>query len=359
MDTCSTLDDYRPVILQVGQTAVATLPRVLLTANCTVFRDHLASLDATDGDTTILNLSEGAAEVKEFLKALIIYNYFLPPPADPRPHECILAVFKLSNRYGAESPRRTALFHLEARHYYWDVGHYRDARRGTPMTVPPHHIRDSTSIAEKLEVIQAIEQAQMGQWMLPMLYYDSHRLLADGCQLPDSAIARIAHECGADDQQIQLFERVRRFGLPSFDRRAMAFLCEADERNASCRTPQRCLQTCFDLMGAFLPVGAHDPLYLVEWEIDELKEALCSTCAILRWKSRMQFLKALWAEIPSLFEIEDWNTLIAKRDAQMRDAPSYISADELLLISAAGMNDPGMDIPRSHPSTDDFLVDVL
>ncbi|KAF7292592.1 BTB domain-containing protein [Mycena indigotica] len=248
----------------------------------------------------VVELQDTAEETRCFLKALLDYRFFLPPPQ--RTHwRTLCGVLRLSKKYDVEELSMRALEHL-ATAFVMELDEY----PGNPtFDIDCMGLTALITLGRQLSI----------HWFLPTAYY----------QL--CSIAQVADIVSGVQQGTECLE------LPMSDKVICAreyvnmrlsagsqisdFLWEP-AKIPGCRQPSRCgeSRTCLRRQVESWRLKGTFPLTL--WECtDWIRLAVCDTCLAALKLTHADALRDFWRGLPERFELESWGALNKQRSADL------------------------------------------
>ncbi|KAJ7254748.1 hypothetical protein C8J57DRAFT_1346569 [Mycena rebaudengoi] len=257
--------------------------RSILVAKSPVFQDMLSLPQPADSQLIegcpVVHLPDSASDATYFLKALFHYEFFESYPAEVA-FPIIAGVLRLTKKYQVDPLRNRALHHLSERY---------------PMSQDQWDRDESWNF----NPFGAVELAReiSADWILPMAFYR--------CCGELSLAEFVTLDVLSSDIQIyaQAIDT-----LHSWNSRVLNFLLDP-VTIPDCVSPHQCLERRMKLRGRwggvfddYLPLGVWSP---EDW--DEL--AVCMACLPKLKQTHAASIERLWAALPSIFGLPDWNTL--------------------------------------------------
>ncbi|KAJ7677049.1 hypothetical protein DFH06DRAFT_1169601 [Mycena polygramma] len=289
-----------------AENSIFRVSKSMLAARSSVFESMIEFPPSTaDGDqmmdgSPVVRLHDSASEVEAFLRAIFDSSYFMPPPAEVDFH-VVLGILRLSHKYDVAYLHTRALAHLE-RVYPLDHTIY-----STLTTVTQPHQR--MSLGFHLTAVPVLIEVD-ATWLLPSAYYaigtyELSTLRTAGA--PWDALPPSIREACLPLAGIQLKAAIR----------ISRFI--SDE--SVCASSTDCAEgrlTVITSMITRLDSPLQDPL--AEWnntEWERLRNVLCSDCVCDCQVDHSIALLEVWNALPGNCGLEDWDVLLAKRQAVM------------------------------------------
>ncbi|KAJ7167006.1 Alpha/Beta hydrolase protein [Mycena filopes] len=279
------------------------VPKSILAARSSVFRDMVAFPQPTDNETgivegtTVVLLHDSAVELEAFLTAIFDSSYFMPPPA-PVKVEVVVAILRLAHKYDVQYLQRRALEHLSVHFSPASVHDYRK-----PHT-PDHLIycdNRGRRIVQDIQLILAATEVG-AHWLLPVAYVETSGNFRDHLlsAIEDGADAKTVRDCLASQLHLSRASGsiYKFFAIPS---------------EAGCLTPLVCNATRFsELADYFDGCGLEVDLAPIrELDDDSIRwdTSLCGHCLLLAKANHRTMLEALWDRLPAIYGLPAWPEL--------------------------------------------------
>ncbi|KAJ7602765.1 hypothetical protein FB45DRAFT_1072642 [Roridomyces roridus] len=164
--------------------------RDFLAAHSPVFRDMLSVPTPANAETRegcpFVSLPDTAQDFTVFLKALLYYDFFEPPPAQTT-CDILFGVLRMSHKYGVDPLRKRALAHIALFHPTTIDEYELTAANPLPSS---HWMEELLRREGGLPMIPLARQLSL-DWMLPVAFYRV-------CQ--HAKEAHVLHDLSADDQ---------------------------------------------------------------------------------------------------------------------------------------------------------------
>ncbi|KAJ7728489.1 hypothetical protein B0H16DRAFT_1734640 [Mycena metata] len=291
------------------------VPKSILAARSSVFRDMVAFPQPTDSETEMVDgspvvvLHDSAAEVEMFLTAIFDSSYFMPPPAPVTP-EAVLGILRLAHKYDVHYLQLRALQHLCIPLYFPSV------REHCSPSIPDHHVYNGdTDKARCAYYIQAITVAKEAGalWLLPVSYYQASSYVR--AHLLEAA------EQGADKHVVDAC-LASQIHLSRASGSIYKFLSTPSD--TGCPTPDLCNATRFDELSSYFDGcgGEEDLCPLSEWdEEDGWTLPLCAHCLSVAKTTHRTAMEEIWDRLPAIYGLPPWSELQSMKDTMMA-APS-------------------------------------
>ncbi|KAI5896506.1 uncharacterized protein SCHCODRAFT_01092028 [Schizophyllum commune H4-8] len=299
----------------------------ILSLHSSFFRDMSALSKPDAGETydgaALVTLSDDdPRDVRQFLKAVYIPQYFLPYPA-PTTFPIIEGVLRIAHKYDAHILRRTALQLLCKSNV---IAEQMLVYAYAPEAMYP---RDSASAIAEVKAIITLARDVQALWLLPNLMYRTmswapHELFSTenwegrDRRLTQEDIIRVL--AGA--------QSLRKLSIPH------NVLFVDDLGCPLFRPSQTCLQRRTISFNQDILVGFQDaPLTCLTWVIDtaEVVDHMCRDCAGKLRKNFREWRVALWRQIPNAFDLPEWPELTAMQQSDLEPLPvSNQSAEDEL-----------------------------
>ncbi|KAK7050721.1 BTB domain-containing protein [Favolaschia claudopus] len=279
------------LVLQAENTIFRVYPGLLATAS-PVFKDMLAFPQPHDGPKyegcPLVQLHDSASDVAHFLKAIIFYNYFEPWPADVT-FFVMSAVLRLSSKYQVEPLRRRALVLFS---------------KGFPIT--PQAFGEDKWELDPMVIAKLAREAN-ADWILPIAL--SYCALAEPEQLLNSPL---------NPSDTLLCLRARDRIQNYWAARMLSFLwtplhipgCSTSRVCSIRRIEQRKNSEAARMNRVpILKLWGHR-----DWE---KVEDVCGACMRFMMSSFRENRQAFWEDLPNMFGLPEWATLIETRAKAM------------------------------------------
>ncbi|KAJ7486955.1 hypothetical protein FB451DRAFT_1127200 [Mycena latifolia] len=295
----------------------------ILAARSSVFRDMVAFPQPASGEAEIIDgspvvcLSDSAANVEVFLRAIFDSSYFMPPPA-PVELLALLGILRLAHKYDVQYLYLRALEHIAVRYAPLSLDDYSTSQYRDHIIYPA----DSSPVYI-LGIIMAATEVE-ALWLLPIAYY-----LA--CTYPQKTI-RSAVALGASEHLVQMCiagqaELIR--GTVKVN----SFLSKRSD--AQCESAGRCEMSRVEGFNGYLSSldSEEDLTPLDDWPASDWAWFLrtgrmCRHCIQSAQESHTAALEEFWERLPLIFGLPSWSELHAMRDVVMGSPASNSASDQ-------------------------------
>ncbi|KAJ7172921.1 hypothetical protein C8R43DRAFT_676404 [Mycena crocata] len=279
------------------------ISRDFLAMQSPVFSDMLSLPTPKDADMMegcpFVLLPDSASDVTVFLKALVHYDFFQPLPA-PTTLPILTGVLRMSHKYEVDALRRRAISHIS--HFYPMTLHEYDQldRKSDPwFTQPPMQHANAG-----LGLLHLARQLSL-DWILPAVFYGV-------CDIIEDVIIDWEELEVKDKSRWMVgIRRLETYGV----NRVLDCLWKPFEIDG-CSSRRTCTQARGTLRRELedrreRPLSSEVPFLPFEiWsEQDWPRLHVCHTCLSNMKVTHEVARKALWAELPAIFELPDWSEL--------------------------------------------------
>ncbi|KAJ7448948.1 hypothetical protein FB451DRAFT_1288199 [Mycena latifolia] len=281
----------------------------VLAARSSVFRDMVAfpqgeDAEIIDGSSVVLH--DSATDVEVFLRAIFDSSYFMPAP-EPIGIGAVLGILRLSHKYDVQYLYRRALGHLEPSFYFSSVTAFRSAAPEHLLYPPENGM--SIHLHHFLSVTKAATEVGAA-WLLPVAYYRASHYEYD------DLVAAIPL---GTDRDVQ---KCIKAGLTLSREHAtlMTFLMadspEGCTNLSGCNIFRlRALEIYFE--GSYgLDLDPLRKWRTAAWDVLS-RAGMCGPCIQSCKDTHANNLQYLWARLPSMFDLPDWEELAALKTAAM------------------------------------------
>ncbi|KAJ7736551.1 hypothetical protein DFH07DRAFT_944377 [Mycena maculata] len=283
------------VILQAG-TRIFRVFTTILKEKSPIFADMFsipqppsASLEMFDG-VPVVRIPDDPVELEAFLKAIFDSEYFMRPPAVVRV-EIAIGVLRLAHKYDVHYLRRRALQHL-------DTVYGRDS-----ISYPGRTIRASlATIAVALEV--------GAKWLLPNAFYS----LSEHA-VKEVVMAGPAWDClGASEKKNCLRVLLHKIQIHPITE-ILSFLAIPTDEFSACEDYKTCNTIRLYAIQVY-PWSLHLDMFNAWGEDDwDRTDGLCEPCLAEAKGAFQRGQQAFWNDLPSVFDLPDWEQLEQMRRA--------------------------------------------
>ncbi|KAJ7658533.1 hypothetical protein B0H17DRAFT_955167 [Mycena rosella] len=312
LDECTRVADLWFPDANLILRAENTLFRVhtgIICARSAVFSDMISvpqpaqPEDQTLDGHPIVYLHDSAAEVEVFLRAVFDSNYFMPPPS-PTEFNSVIGIMRLAHKYDVPYLFRRALCHLES-----VFSPTLTDLIGALITriTPPSVEFTLGDVNVSLITISAVSEVG-AVWILPAACYCA-------CTFSVKDILSAGkpwNTLGADQQQICLTSRAEL--IRATTRTYRLFRRLPSPHCSSVDTCQIAVSAAHDRLEnrADRNYDAHP---LETWASNDISTKLCDTCHQLWTELSTEAQESLWAALPGILELPEWDELYKTRAA--------------------------------------------
>ncbi|KAJ7617602.1 hypothetical protein DFH06DRAFT_1107334 [Mycena polygramma] len=288
-----------------AETKIFQVPKALLAARSSVFRDMIGLPQLPGNDTElyegipVVNLSDAASDVDAFLTAILDSSYFMPAP-EPIRLAAVLGILRLAHKYDVPYLYTRALKRLSIRYGLQSLEQFLTAERDYIT------FEEWNYTGQCIKVIQALTEVS-ALWLLPMAYY---RLCSNGQTI-------LLQQVEGRETMIRkclVAQALLRKGTAAVNR----FLTTPS--TPFCTDYQDCNRCRAQELDRYLcqVEDGEDLRPLSNWDDDDWESTdFCRYCGDVARLEHAEARQKVWDDLPNIFGLPPWAELYAMRDAVM------------------------------------------
>ncbi|KAJ7718972.1 hypothetical protein DFH07DRAFT_859833 [Mycena maculata] len=292
-----------------AETCIFRVSRAILAARSLIFKDIFTAPQSPPSESMdgcpIVRLTDSAADVTVFFKAIFDSEFFEPYPARTDLN-AIIGVLRLSHKYDVAYLRRRALVHLSSGYRTVPPVIHEDTYLPTDGSWAP-----PSSASDFIRLIHLAREVS-SPWILPPVFYT---LTAD-FGTPEVAGNVLFHDLLSEDDRQKFLHGASLQASCVLD--ALCFLYEPATITGCTGPAGACaVERLHALKHVRVGLKAHraNPLHIFQFEPGSPVMGVCAVCFETLLDAYNQGRRAIWAQLPEMYGLPEWAELEQMRAA--------------------------------------------